>query len=487
MGEQPIFSARAHVFQIDPATKRNWLPASKHAVTVSFFYDASRSVYRIISVGGTKAIINSTITPNMTFTKTSQKFGQWADSRANTVYGLGFSTEQQLQQFAEQFKEVKEAARLAREKSQERFELANPALNIAAPEINSQVEHQNSDIVDRKERDITDDKGPQTEDIIQVARTSSFHITFSWSVAALVSNHPQYCSDVSVQPRAVQSAHSASEMWMAAGDLHAVKLQLSGLFAELSDKMEEEMELSEERHSPPLLTVNGPGEEKLFRSKSAEVELTAEKERVKKMLSEGSMCEINLEAELFTLQDSNAKLVAALQEANSSVEQWKKQLAEYQEETDRLRDQVAELEAQLGPPAASQTGREELSRSLEELEALLSAKDQARHQFTPCTEHCLDLFTILKTTSEIYNLQSKKTDVGELEKEREEAMQRLQDVERRNTELEERVQSAEKTLASSQEEREQAEVEVQRIIEVLDVKICDLNDLRQSLAKLIDK
>ncbi|XP_068446103.1 homer protein homolog 3-like [Clinocottus analis] len=358
--EQPIFSARAHVFQIDPATKRNWLPASKHAVTVSFFYDATRSVYRIISVGGTKAIINSTITPNMTFTKTSQKFGQWADSRANTVYGLGFSTEQQLHQFAEQFKEVKEAARLAREKSQERFELANPALNIAAPELSQ--------------------------------------------------------------------------------------------------------ELSEERHSPPLLSVNGPGEEKLIRSKSAEVELTAEKERVKKMLSEGSVCEINMEAELFTLQDSNSKLVEALQEANGSVEQWKKQLSEYQEETDRLREQVAELEAQLGPPAAGQTVGEELSRSMEELEALLSAKDQ-----------------------EIRNLQSKKTDVGELEKEREEAMQRLQDLERQNGDLEERVQSAEKTLASSREEQSRAGVEVRRVIDVLDVKICDLNDLRQSLAKLIDK
>ncbi|XP_031715279.1 homer protein homolog 3 isoform X1 [Anarrhichthys ocellatus] len=358
--EQPIFSARAHVFQIDPATKRNWLPASKHAVTVSFFYDASRSVYRIISVGGTKAIINSTITPNMTFTKTSQKFGQWADSRANTVYGLGFSTEQQLQQFAEQFKEVKEAARLAREKSQERFELANPALNFAAPELSQ--------------------------------------------------------------------------------------------------------ELSEERHSPPLLTVNGPGEEKLFRSKSAEVELTVEKERVKKMLSEGSMCEINLEAELFTLQDSNSKLVEALQEANSGVEQWKKQLAEYQEETDRLRDQVSELEAQLGHPAAGQTAREELSQSVEELEALLSAKDQ-----------------------EIHNLQSKKRDVGELEREREEAIERLQDLERQNGDLEERVQNAEKTLASNQEEQNQAAGEVRRVIDVLDVKICDLNDLRQSLAKLIDK
>lgn len=63
----------------------------------------------------------------------------------------------------------------------------------------------------------------------------------------------------------------------------------------------------------------------------------------------------------------------------------------------------------------------------------------------------------------------------------------LQDLERRNTELEERVQSAEKTLASSREEQVHAEVEVKRVIEVLDIKISDLNDLRQSLAKLIDK
>lgn len=49
---------------------------------------------------------------------------------------------------------------------------------------------------------------------------------------------------------------------------------------------------------------------------------------------------MNLESELFTLQDSNSKLVAALHEANANVEQWKKQLMAYQEETARLRDQV---------------------------------------------------------------------------------------------------------------------------------------------------
>lgn len=50
---------------------------------------------------------------------------------------------------------------------------------------------------------------------------------------------------------------------------------------------------------------------------------------------------MNLDAELFTLQDSNSKLVAALHEANANVEQWKKQLVAYQEETERLRDQVS--------------------------------------------------------------------------------------------------------------------------------------------------
>ncbi|XP_043990381.1 homer protein homolog 3-like isoform X2 [Gambusia affinis] len=230
------FSLKVKSQDIDPTTKRNWIPASKHAVTVSFFYDANRNAYRIISVGGTKAIINCTVTPSMTFTKTSQKFGQWADSRANTVYGLGFATEQQLHQFSEKFKEVKDAARLAREKSQDK-ELANTALTIAAPQFSQ--------------------------------------------------------------------------------------------------------DLSDELQSPPVMCVNGP-EDKLFRSQSADITLASEKERIKKMLSEGSICEINLEAELFTLQDSNSKLVAALHEANANVEQWKKQLAAYQGETERLREQQEE-------------------------------------------------------------------------------------------------------------------------------------------------
>ena len=48
----------------------------------------------------------------MTFTKTSQKFGQWSDPRANTIYGLGFSSERDLSAFVDKFKEIKELTRV---------------------------------------------------------------------------------------------------------------------------------------------------------------------------------------------------------------------------------------------------------------------------------------------------------------------------------------------------------------------------------------
>ncbi|KAJ7412867.1 Homer protein 1 [Willisornis vidua] len=164
--EQPIFSTRAHVFQIDPNTKKNWVPTSKHAVTVSYFYDSTRNVYRIISLDGSKAIINSTITPNMTFTKTSQKFGQWADSRANTVYGLGFSSEHHLSKFAEKFQEFKEAARIAKEKSHEKMELTStPSQESAGGDIQSPLtpESINGTDDERAMPEVTQNSEPRAE------------------------------------------------------------------------------------------------------------------------------------------------------------------------------------------------------------------------------------------------------------------------------------------------------------------------------------
>ena len=45
--------------------------------------------------------------PDMVFTKTSGKFGQWADTQAGIVYGLGFSSDSLLNKFAEQFEIIR--------------------------------------------------------------------------------------------------------------------------------------------------------------------------------------------------------------------------------------------------------------------------------------------------------------------------------------------------------------------------------------------
>lgn len=107
MGDRPVYTCRCHVFRIDSTTKKTWIPAADGPATVSFFYDPSKRAYRVVSIDNGKPVINSTIVAGMTFSRTAQKFGQWSDQRANTVYGVGFSNEDELTKFADQFEEAK--------------------------------------------------------------------------------------------------------------------------------------------------------------------------------------------------------------------------------------------------------------------------------------------------------------------------------------------------------------------------------------------
>lgn len=48
--EKVTFTSQAHVFTIDPETKKKWIPASTTAVKVAYYYDTERRTYRIISL-----------------------------------------------------------------------------------------------------------------------------------------------------------------------------------------------------------------------------------------------------------------------------------------------------------------------------------------------------------------------------------------------------------------------------------------------------
>ena len=52
--ERPVFSTKAHVFQIDPETRKKWIPSTEKPVVVSYYFDSNRKTHRIIAIEGNK-------------------------------------------------------------------------------------------------------------------------------------------------------------------------------------------------------------------------------------------------------------------------------------------------------------------------------------------------------------------------------------------------------------------------------------------------
>ncbi|XP_061890409.1 homer protein homolog 2 isoform X2 [Entelurus aequoreus] len=354
--EQPIYTTRAHVFQIDPSTKKNWVPASKQAVTVSYFYDSTRNSYRIISVDGTKVIINSTITANMMFTKTSQKFGQWADSRANTVFGLGFTSEQQLSKFAEKFQEVKEAAKMAREKSQDKVDIRSTRIDL------------NNDTFDFKQ-----DSGPASPGSKQA---SSF---------------------------------------------------------------------------------NGTDDEKIFKVGPEMLLMKTEHESA----AEQSSSSRKWEAELQSLREKNSILVEDLHQSSTKMDVWKKQVSACKEESDALRQKIAQLEYQYQEAGQEQQRNAELSVRVQQLEAELRDKEQ-----------------------EVENLRKQAEIIPQLMAECDNITSKLQVTESRKVELESRMDVLHVDVEDSRQKQSGVKAELKKLTEVLDAKIEELHDFRHGLSRL---
>lgn len=75
----------------------------------SIMFDATRNMYRLIAVDPSckHVIVNSTIVPDLEFHKTSERFGHWTDQATGTVYGIGFKTSKQLEDFQDCIEKAK--------------------------------------------------------------------------------------------------------------------------------------------------------------------------------------------------------------------------------------------------------------------------------------------------------------------------------------------------------------------------------------------
>ncbi|XP_046738134.1 homer protein homolog 1 [Diprion similis] len=353
MGEQPIFTCKAHVFHIDPKTKRSWVSASTAAVSVSFFYDSTRSLYRIISVEGTKAVINSTITPNMTFTKTSQKFGQWSDVRANTVYGLGFSSEAELGKFIEKFLEVKEATKIAGAKLQSNSSSVTPATSANVSPITS--------------RSVS--SLPSSEqDLIDPPNSSMISSNLS------ASNNPNPNANLISAQNSVPLVSSSP---LPGGCQSKMDEELKNAIHARSQSMSQQSTESPQHQGKSLQQIGSSQS-----NQSTEAQLKYDNDRLKIALAQSSANAKKWEVELIAVNTANARLTSALQESTANVDEWNRQLQLYKEENARLRAKYADLEAS----KISEGNSEALRLRVEALENELRSRNEEIKSLTMATK-----------------------------------------------------------------------------------------------------
>lgn len=334
MGEQPIFTCQAHVFHIDPKTKRTWITASMKAVAVSFFYDSSRNLYRIISVEGSKAVINSTITPNMTFTQTSQKFGQWSDVRANTVYGLGFASEAELTKFVEKFQEVKEATKNALAKSTANGSTAvTPITSANTSPVTSRtasstaMQNDNSTINEVHHVDPPNLSNTNTQN---ANPDSPQHKIISTSNQSTNLNN----SDLKQTSQSNEPINQTTNIHSGSGGGGGGPVNVVG-------------------GGGSVVGVGG------VVGTGGDQQLKYENERLKMALAQSCANAKKWEIELATLKSNNIRLTSALQESTANVDEWKRQLHTYKEENIRLKREMDNLiQGVMGPGGQSGNGGE---------------------------------------------------------------------------------------------------------------------------------
>ena len=232
-----------------------------------------------------QAVINSTITPNMTFTKTSQKFGQWSDIRANTVYGLGFATEAELNKFIEKFQEIKEATRSAAQQQKPHHHQTNGSSTGYLPNQSNTL-----------------------------PRSTHTH-------TAQINSHD--------------------------GDRDSVHSSEAGLFKNSLGHQRSQslshLQANKGLTDSPKHLRDKAGSNVFLPSSSTEAQLRYENDRLKLALAQSSANAKKWEIELMTLKNNNSRLTNALQESTSNVEEWKRQLQTLKDENQKMRQTVCTL------------------------------------------------------------------------------------------------------------------------------------------------
>jgi len=105
---QSVFLTHGNVYKFDEDGTNNWVSMSQRFVPISILFDRIQKTYRIACAepGSNVTLVNSPILPNTEFTLSSQKFGHWIHHETGVIYGIGFHTEKEQENFVYNLKKV---------------------------------------------------------------------------------------------------------------------------------------------------------------------------------------------------------------------------------------------------------------------------------------------------------------------------------------------------------------------------------------------
>lgn len=350
-----LYTSRAHVFQINPETKTSWLAKGDQAIPISFVasimsddpeHETCKRELKIIGVADNgNRVLDATILPKTTFTKRSQKFGQWID-HTGTVYGLGFNSDAELTEFVETFQQLQRDI-LSTQPSQPHHSM-NSSSNSQSL-INLQ-----GDRSMLSQQQVNNNVSENTNGRFQSQNKNG-------SVQA--QQHQQYSNTLAHPGHQQQQAKRQQQQQQLAqinnGDVGLNNSDAGGVGNTSSNSMSQSYTRSQSMFGLQNKTNNinntagratpVPEGENSASGYTAEWQmrdqLKYENERLKQALEESSKNAGMWHNELLNLRTNNVKLTQALQESKAHVEEWERELLSLRDENKELKLRVMALES----------------------------------------------------------------------------------------------------------------------------------------------
>lgn len=368
-----LYDTRAHVFQINPETKNSWLPKGESAIPISFVAamnqtnETQPTNKRELKIIGTNQdgdiVLEAVILQKTQFTKRSQKFGQWTD-HTGMVYGLGFNSESELNEFVETFQDLQRNILSTNNPTvspQSQPATVSAAAAAAAAPVgvaSTQVDKVNANPAGGNANTWTKSQ----EHINNVSETvNSRDFNNSSSKSGDVSAHPGYSNTLAhpghqqAQIRRQQAAqpsdypnnnnnglNNTSNNGIndngGAGGGYPRTQSMYGLQTKSTSAS------SDGRATPETEGTTMSQSEWQMRANSLK-QTMYENERLKQVLEESSKNASVWANELQNLRTNNVKLTQALQESKAHVEEWERELLSLRDENKELKLRVMALES----------------------------------------------------------------------------------------------------------------------------------------------